>query len=64
MMQTEVILEVPEGRQTLIPKKDIVYKVPMEVMVYDAGSMELLNVQEITLELAPKVILIPKVAGG
>ena len=64
MMQQEIILERPTGRKTLVPKKDMVYKEPMDEMVLDASTMTLLDVTEITMETAESVILIPRIAGG
>lgn len=62
-MQTQTIA-VPHGKVEEVLQPEIVYQVPDTVWVIDAETHQLLNTQEITVEQAMKVILIPKIAGG
>jgi len=57
-------LVTPESKIEQILKPQITYTVPDTVWVIDAETKELLNLQEICLAEATKVILVPKVAGG
>lgn len=62
-MEQQTIV-VPDGRLETILEPEIAYTVPETVWVIDAESKQLLNLQEITVKEALKVILIPKVRGG
>jgi len=60
----QVAIVVPDSRMEEILKPRIVYTVPDTVWVADAETMQLLDLPEITVQEATKVILIPKMAGG
>ena len=62
-METETIV-VPEEKTETILQPEIVYHVPAEVMVLDAQTFEVMDIKEITVAEATKVILVPAVAGG
>jgi len=62
MAQAAIV--VPDGREEMVLRPKITYTVPNTVWVMDAESHQLLDLQEITVGQATKVILIPKIAGG
>ena len=64
MKQNVVQLEDVTGMQDLILEPELVYTVPDTVWVIDADTKEMLDVKEITVATAARVLLIPKIAGG
>jgi hypothetical protein len=60
------LVQLPEviGKEETILKPELVYQVPASVWVIDAQTRQILDLTEITVEQAMKVLLIPKIAGG
>ena len=63
MMETELIV-VPEGKTEQVLQPKITYIVPPDVWVLDAETKKVLNVSELSVAQAMRVILVPKIAGG
>ena len=59
-----VVLPDVTGKEELLLKPNLTYQVPSSVWVVDAQTMEMLVVTEVTIAMAPRILLIPKVAGG
>ena len=60
------LVQLPEviSKEDLTLQPGLVYQVPDSIWVMDSETKELLDVAEITVAEAARVLLIPKVAGG